>query len=690
MSPNADPRRSVRFLRPVSAAVVAATLAALLGMAPGVAVSSSLAAGAGPVLVGTSQYDVQPASHRVRVTVDLAIANQTQDTVTTTFVYDRANVTVLPGVTGIVASIGGAKIKASIASRSASATILSLPFPKPLASGQGTAVHLVFDLPDKGGAPTRDIRIGDALASFPVWAFGSPGVPGSSVTVRFPAGYHVIVASGRLSGPSIAANGTLILTSGRLADPFALNAWVVGDRAGAFAETPLDVPTGAGSARVLVRAWKDDAAWGRRVTTTLARQLPALARAIGASSPWSGPVAIEEVTTRSIGGLAATLDRTTMTIRLAYTADQGVLLAALAQLWFDDTHYADRWIGEGLAGWAATQAAAQLKVSLPRAPAGAAPVDPFPLNAWASGDGDAVDAWGRATATEVFRLIAARVGPQGIKDVVTAVTDGSAAYQPVPPGGGDASAGSGSPGTGSAGNGSMAVEGATARVDWRILLDLVAERTGADLTDLWQRFVVRPTDLGLLDVRAKARVDRAAMLVAAGSWPEPSTIRAALRSWQFADAESQMSAVRDVFAARDELAVAAAIAGLQVPTTLRTAYEKDAPATALAEAGVERAIVDQVAVASRTGAASGGLLQRIGLVGVDPAGLLAESRRAFATGDFQRAQSTATAARDAWAGAADLGGLRVRLLLALLIVVAVVLLLFVTRPQHRQRPSGAN
>src|SRR5690242_21577593 len=39
--------------------------------------------------------------------------------------------------------------------------------------------RLTFDLQDPGGVPTRDLRVGDSLVSFPVWAFATDGTPRS-------------------------------------------------------------------------------------------------------------------------------------------------------------------------------------------------------------------------------------------------------------------------------------------------------------------------------------------------------------------------------------------------------------------------------------------------------------------------------------------------------------------------------
>ena len=60
------------------------------------------------------------------------------------------------------------------------------------------------------------------------------------------------------------------------------------------------------------------------------------------------------------------------------------------------------------------------------------------------------------------------------------------------------------------------MERGAAAPDWRGLLDLLEERTGASFEDLWRRWVVRPTETHLLDARRVARTAYASAVVAAG------------------------------------------------------------------------------------------------------------------------------------------------------------------------------
>ena len=405
-------------------ACLAAAVAIAVPLAVGPIAAAPVAA-AGPRLdlVGTTRYLVQPDRHRVHVTVDLIASNRSVETITTRYVYDHANLAVLPGAVGFHASNDGVKVTSSIAARSPSSTLVAIRFAKRLGSGRSTTLRLTFDLPDPGGSPSRQVRVGPSLVAFPVWAFGSRGVAGSSVSVKVPAGYKVTVGAGRLGRPTVAADGTTIITTGSLADPFALSGYVLADRAGAFAETPLDVPVDGGTAHLVLRAWTDDPAWARKTATLLKRALPALSKSIGLPYRPTSPIAIEETVARSIDGLSGIYEPASGTIRIAYTAPPSVVLRSVAHLWFDESLFADRWIVEGLVSQAAAEAALRLDLQADATAAAPTAAGAFPLNAWVADpgrgpDAEASEAYGYAASAELVRLIAARTGADGLRAVL--------------------------------------------------------------------------------------------------------------------------------------------------------------------------------------------------------------------------------------------------------------------------------
>ena len=190
-----------------------------------------------------------------------------------------------------------------------------------------------------------------------------------------------------------------------------------------------------------------------------------------------------------------------------------------------------------------------------------------------------------AASSALIRLIATRTGADGLRAVLSAAR----ARSDVGP------------------------------TDWRGMLDLIESEAGVDATDLWRTWVTRPEDAVLLDERARLRSQHTALVDEANGWVLPAGIETALAAWRFDEAEAAMATARDILDARDELAVAAAVAGLRPSANLRTAFETGDPEVAAAEAAVERAIVDQIVAAESSGAAaSSSWLVRIGLLGQDP------------------------------------------------------------------------
>ena len=65
------------------------------------------------------------------------------------------------------------------------------------------------------------------------------------------------------------------------------------------------------------------------------------------------------------------------------------------------------------------------------------------------------------------------------------------------------------------------------------------------------------------------------MVTQAADWRLPAPIRAAMRAWQFEDASSMLDLASGVLDQRAAVESAAALAGLEPPDALRTAFEGD-------------------------------------------------------------------------------------------------------------------
>ena len=648
---------------------IAAMLA--LGLLATGAAGIEKAYGATPdlTIVSSARYDVQPSRHRIHVTVDLTMTNHLTDTVTRRYYFDHAFLAVLPQATGYELHWAGAGTPSVRPVRKTkSSTLLRLDFPQHLTSGKTAVYRLTFDLQDPGGVPTRDLRVGDSLVSFPVWAFATDGTPGSSVSVVFPAGFQVQVEAGSIPAPTTSPDGRVVFHSGALSKPLDFFAYLIADRPGAYASstvstTVLDAPVSVG-----VRAWSDDAAWGKRIGNLVQRGLPRLGERVGLAWPTFDPtLTIEEAVSRSTGGYAGLFDPGAGTVAIAYYADAFVVLHEASHAWFNGNLLADRWSNEAFASYYGAAVANDLKIKVQTdVLTDALKKSRIPLNAWGPVGSEKVEQedYAYAAALELARQIAKRAGADGLQAVWKDAAGKVGAYQPV-------------------GGGTETVAGPP---DWRGLLDLLEARTGKTYEDLWRTWVARPADVPLLDARATARKQYDQLLTDVHDWRVPKPIRDAMRAWQFDDASSLMTAAEDVVQLRAEVEAAAAKAGLYAPATLRSTFENDdCFDDATSEASAELATIDryEAAVAKRPTTTSP--ISTLGLWNETPEADLIAARDAFAKGDLQASTRASDEAAASWSNAESIGQGRAFSMGALALFGLMTLGLFVTTYRRRRR-----
>lgn len=667
-----DPRggrpRPLIVLRPVLLALaLVSMLAGGLAPAPVAAATPDL------TLVTNATYVADPASAKVGVGVDIVATNHKSDTQSYRYYFDNAYLAVLPNASGFTLTAPGASPSVSVARKTSGYTLLRLVFGTRVYSGTSLRLHLAFDLRDKGGSPTRDVRVGQALIQFPVWAFATDSTPGSSVTVVIPGGYSVQLSAGQLNGPAPGDGGTQVLTSGALGDPLSFFAYVTADRPGAYAASTFTTTVDGRPAPMEVDAWPDDSAWGTRVADIFRRGLPVIGQAVGLPYPRTDLLVVRESVSRTLGGYAGIFDPATGRIDADYAASPFVILHEASHVWFNGSLLADRWANEAFATYYGELAATALGVE-----GGPDPLTPallaakIPLNAWgAVGQGStAVESYAYAASAVLATKIADRAGAAGLQAVWAAASDHESAYQPP----------------------SGPLERTDSLPDWRGLLDLLEERTGKSFDDLWTAYVIRPTDAPLLAQRTTARSDHAALLARAADWRLPASVRKAMSAWQFDAAEGLMTQAGQVLDKRTAIVTAASASGLTPPATLQTAFESDAgfPA-ASAEADAELRTIGVIRDAAAARPAAGDAVVALGLVGSDPDADMAAARAAFAAGDLSTAVTRAELAQAAWGGANDAGIRRgLSLGAALLLVLAMATLLVRNaRARRLRRPAAA-
>jgi hypothetical protein len=635
-------------------------------------------------VVSDATYTVQPEQHRVRVNLNLVLTNHLKDTVTKRYYFDRAFLAVLPGTSGFKFSWEGKGTPAvHVSKRTADYTLLRLDLGQRIFSGKSATYQLRFDLVDPGGEATRDVRIGETLASFPVWAFATDSTPGGSVKVVFPAGFEVEVEAGEIPDPSTNADGLVIFHSGELTKPLSFFAYLVADRPGAYSERTVSAVVRGRPVDLTVRAWPDDPEWSARVGDLVGRALPTLAGELEMDWPRDEGLVVQEAASRSAGGYAGLFDASAGRVEVAYYADDFVVLHEAAHAWFNGALLADRWANEAFASYYAREVADRLDIAVetdvltPELMEAA-----IPLNAWGPVGRESTDTedYAYAAALEVADEIAKQAGTDALRAVWADAANRVGAYQPPPdPVGGTAFS-----------SVPAAPETVDGPPDWRGLLDLLDAHAGTSFDELWRTWIVRDSDLPLLDARQAARSRYDEVLVAAGPWHLPKPIRDALRAWRFDTATGLLAKANAVLDQRTAIESAAKASGLTPPASLRTAFElPDGFVAADREATAELETIERYDAAVATRPAEANALQVMGMWGTTPEDDLAQARDLFAGGDLAAATDAAGAAASVWLSAEDVGRGRlvsiVALTLALLLAIALSLAWLRGRNRRRRR-----
>jgi len=622
------------------AATAACAALMLLAVAPAAlpAADRALAADRGLVIIVQARYDAVPDEARVHVTLDAVATSYTPNSGNTIYYYDSALFTVQPGIAHLAASSGGVALNATVAKTASDHTEIKVSFSRGVFYRQSYRFLVTFDLPDPGGVPNRDVRIGKSIVAFPVWAFGSESEPGSTVRVVLPSGFTPSVQGDSMT-KSTGAGGAVVLSALTIPDPFVFFAYVSADRPGAFVTSTFVVPVAGESASVAVLSWDDDAAWGTRMKGLMTDGLPTLADLIGLPWPVAGQLKVEEAATSRLGAYAGTYDSVTQTIRVRYDADGVVALHEGAHIWFNRELFPDVWLLEAWAEFYGVQAASSVGAS----GTGYELTDDLlrskiPLNDWAGivSPGPPND-YAYAASYHVATLIFARTDLAGLRLVWKAAKNGEMAYQPA-----NAS-------------GPPQVAGVIAANGWETVLDLLEQRTAANYDDLWSAWVVNPDQARLMTARASARTEYFAVEKSAGTWDLPKSVRFEMGAWSFDAATRDLQAASLVLGERDQIATSATTLDLTPPTALKASFEGDAGLDkAKAEADHELALLAAITAARDRLATPESPFELVGLLGSDPGHDLEAARAAFEAGKIQDgslAAQRAVAARDSAEGA---------------------------------------
>jgi len=607
--------------------------------------SSPVRAAGGLVTVADTTYTVLPDGGGVRVVIDIVATSNEPDTPDAQVYYTGMSFAVPAAAASFTASSGGTRLAVDIEESTEDYRIIAITFSRGVFYRQSYPFRVGFDLVDAGGEAGRDVRIGRSVVAFPVWAFGTDGTAGGSVTVILPPTFSPTWSGSDLTSLQQADRSTILRAS--VSEPGDWFVYLIAERPGIFSATVFGLDVGGSQAVVRVRAWDDDPAWSGRMQELLTVGLPALQELIGLPWPVHGELKVEESATRRLGEYAGIYNKSTELITVRYDADALVALHEAAHAWFNQDLFRERWIGEAWAEFYGVHAAAAVGES----------GEVFELtdellavrialNDWGeigAGDPD-VEAFAYAAAYQLAELILDRTDLGALQLVWRAANDGETAYQPVRD---DGPATSGVP---------------ASQPGWQRLLDLLEERTDAEYDDLWSEWVVSAGERALLEDRAEARERYMQVVEAAGPWELPGALRYDLSSWLFIETLEQLDQAAEVIDLRDEIVARATTLDIAPPDDLRVAFEGDtgfaaARSEALGALDALEAIDDAVlSLADELGP-----LEWVGLLLADPAADLAASMEAWESGDSAAADKAAMAASTTRNGAEAAG--RDRLLL---------------------------
>lgn len=668
----------VRARRLVLPAVLALLVLATAGaLAPG-----PVAAASGDLtLVTDAVYTVQPQHGRVAVAVSIEAANHTRESRTRRFYFDHAFLAVQPGATDVRLS-GPGKARARVARRTRESTLLRLDFGTRLYSGKRSTFRLTFTLPGTGRDASPQVRVGSGLVTLPVWAYASNGAKGSTVTVRVPSGWDVLVESGDLRRRSGTSGSGTVLTSGPLDRPLAFFAFVTAQRPAVLTDRPVRLDAGGQPVDLVLQGWADDPGWSKRVEALYRRALPVLRSDIGLPWPMER-LTVAETASRDPEASAAMFDPAEGRVEIAYWAGPDVVIHQVAHGWFNGSLLGERWANEGFATWYGLRAATRLDEEVePPELTRQAKAARLPLNAWGGSTGvrTPADAYAYAASTRLAGELAERVGEAVLRQVWADAAGRIGAYQPAA--------------TGTSPSAAAVVpepERVDAVPDWRSLLDLLEARSGEDLAPLWREVVVTPEQAPLLDARAEARRSYARTLALAGDWSLPRSIRDALRAWDFPSAEAAMADARTVLASRNAVEELAGREGVQLADGMQARFEAGDLGGASAIAAAQRSAILAIARAEASRTSADDPLRRLGMLGEHPERDLVEARADLARGDLQGSMEAVDRALRAWTAAQDEG--RRRALLGLAVAASLLLLAFavgttVRRLRRADRAAG--
>ncbi len=598
-------------------------------LATAASASTAAAASEGIRLESTTTYTLDPAASAVHVVYEATVTNQSAPEhgfgytsysylpeLGVPLVKEAVNVTATRADgTGLPARVD------DVGSQVIAAAVVDL---QPDLQYQDTqTVRLSYDIPPMAARTVGISRLNPAFATFPVFAFGDPGL--ASVEVVVPERFDVELIGSDLDRTK--RDDQQVFAAAGITDPDTFDVSVVARDDEQLVAREVDL----GEHDATVLGWPGDDEWVAFVADHLVRGVPAMADLLGLEWPAGQDMEVVETLSPYIYGYAGWYSPYEALMEIGDELDPQVVLHELSHAWFNHDLYDSRWVNEALAN----VYAARTLTALGATPPTPDPTDPgnagaLRLNEWSSPALQAdlsfeEEAYGYDTSWGLLEQVVAEIGVEHLSEVVRASDAGHLPY--AAPGRHDDHPG---------------------LHDWRHFLDLLVDVGGSTTAEhLFRHYVVSPDQVAQLDARGAARTAYAQLTADAGGWVPPLPVRTAMSRWDFDVAQTHLDATRALLPRRDEVVAALAELDLEPPDRLREAWER-AETTGQLERELElaRHALEAYRAAVREPGASDGILAAAGLALTDVGGLLDEAHAQLAAGDFVGAAATSADVTD--------------------------------------------
>ena len=324
-----------------------AVVSAVLALAA-VTAASSTALGSDDQLQtrSTSTFRLQPAKHRVAVTVDLSVTNRIPDGfdyVTSRpqrFYVKKFAVHIQKGATNVRVSGKGSNIRR--VREDEVIDTYKVIFPR-IFRGQVAKVRVSYDLQAAGAGSSKMTRVTDAYSHF---CWHGQLTDRADARAILPKGYSPDTIGRGVRTRSV--DGATWLTPKGQKDAKSLHC-VESSKPNKLARNTITTPSGES---VVVEGWPENPQWLNAVSGLVEATLPVLQAWAGSPLP-TAELVVRQSANQALGGYAGDFDGRSDEIRVGETTDDPATVThELAHAWFNRSTMGETWMIEGSAEWA--------------------------------------------------------------------------------------------------------------------------------------------------------------------------------------------------------------------------------------------------------------------------------------------------------------------------------------------------